>query len=380
MNSNDIDKHKPLSDKIYELYKYMENQLKVMVSVDGSGNNRTPEEDFVNRLLASLRPYFTWGLFAAEQVPRGPSPKKALDTLDRDKTAILGFAFGMTKTGRPGISNKDIAEVVKDYVNIQKYSDWDKVFIQWEIADALEEHQIPQDHIVWPPLFTSDDIQNPDKLIRRLRCRKTPLLQHVYDNLPEDVQQAITHWDNSQNESVEWLVYGLNTLLHKNKFHINIPDELQLPQLNHDLAFEVRKLPPKTIEGHDNKLGQGQAIRVNRLILESIFPEELVSGEYLSSMGVLEKVIGKLQCLGIQNVIVVAHPDHMYRCYELVQKVASDMHMSLTTYIADCTKVKYDPDSAQSWTRNTFAFWEYDIISRSREVVLKQIREELKNR
>ncbi|UZQ55552.1 hypothetical protein OOK60_05625 [Trichothermofontia sichuanensis B231] len=109
---------------------------------------------------------------------------------------------------------------------------------------------------------------------------------------------------------------------------------------------------------------------------ESISPEELESGKYLSTIGVLEKMMDNMNNLGIKNIILVANPGHMYRCYQLVQKVATDMHMNVCVYIADCTKVEYDPSSAQSWVRSPLAFWEYDIISRSREVVLKQILEE----
>jgi len=378
MDSKDTEKaYKRLSYKLRKLYDGLCLELEPMTKT--SGRKQTLEKDFINRLRASLRPYFTWGLFTGEKAPIGPSPTEVLEKLSREETAILGFAFGMTKEGRPGKSNEDIARVVKSYL---KYAKWNMVFVQWEIADALKNNQIPRDHVAWPPLFKSSEIKNSGSLAKKLHYSEDPMVAHVYRNLPENTKNAISRWAGwSRDENLLWLadvlVYGLNDLLHKPKFHLGIPEWVELPQLKRDLSYEVRELPHKKNElGKENKLGQGQAIRVNRFILESLFPEELAPGEYLSSVNVLEKVMGKIKSAGIKNVIVVANPGHMYRCYELVHKVGSDMHVNPEVYIADCTKVRYDRNSAQSWTRSPLAFWEYDILSRSREVVLKQILDE----
>ena len=371
MNQNDTElAHKFLSDKLKNLYDHLQSELKALIPAND------PARPFVNRLLASLRPSFMWGLYTGETPPLGPSPANLLRNLIAEPTtAVLGFAFGLTPEGRPGKSNEDMAEVIKDLLGARE--DWNRVYMQWEIADALKDKynvdQIPPDNVAWPPQFTPAEIKDPDQLAVKLYYSRDPLVPCVYNNLPQNTKKAIANWANSPGNDeglrqlANVLTCGLNNLLRDSKFHQGIPRWLRLPQLKRDLATEVRQFPPP-----GDELGQGQAIRVNRFILESVFPDELAPGRYLSTRGVLEKVMDHMKGVGIQNVILVANPGHMFRCYELVEEAAFDKGMDLGIYVADCTKVCYDPDSAQNWTQTLLAFWEYDIISRARELALKQ--------
>jgi hypothetical protein len=366
--------HKLLSDKLKSLYDHLKSELKALIPATD------PAGPFVNRLLASLRPSFMWGLYTGETPPLGPSPPGELENLIAElTTAVLGFAFGLTPDGRPGRSNEDMAEVIGDLLRVKE--GWNRVYVQWEIADALQDKyniaQIPPDNVAWPPQFTPAEIKDPDQLAAKLYYSRDPLVPCVYNSLPQDTQKTIADWANSPGSDeglrrlAEVLACGLNELLRDPRFHQGIPRWLRLPQLERDLATEVRQFPP---EG--TVLGQGQAIRVNRFILESVFPDELAPGKYLSTRGVIEKVMDNIKAAGFKNVILVANPGHMFRCYELVEEAALDRGMNLGIYVADCTKVCYDPDSAQSWTQTLPAFWEYDIISRARELALKQILDE----
>lgn len=379
MNKTDTElDHKFLSDSLKSLYGYLKSELEALIPAND------PARPFVNRLLASLRPSFMWGLYTGETPPLGPSPAKQLKNLiAKPATAVLGFAFGLTPDGRPGKSNEDMAEVIKDLLGVKE--GWTRVYVQWEIADALKDeydvNQIPPDNVVWPPQFTPAEIRDPVQLAVKLYYSRDTLVAHVYNGLPQKARRAIVDFASSpgNDDALPWLtdmlVYGLNELLHDAKFHRKMPQGLGLPQLKRDLATEVRQLPPP-----EDELGQGQAIRVNRFILESLFPTELAPGKYLSTAGVLDKVMGKLKGARIENVILIANPGHMFRCYELVEEAAFDEGMNLGIYVADCTKVCYDPDSAQSWTQSPLAFWEYDIISRARELALKQILDENRKR
>ena len=356
MNQNDTElAHKFLSDKFKSLYERLKSELEAFVPDDD------PARPFVNRLLASLRPSFAWGLYTGETPPLGPSPPDLLKNLITESTtAVLGFAFGLTPDSRPGKSNKDIAEVIKEDL---KVTYWDRVYVQWEIADALKDKydvdQIPPDNVAWPPQFTPVEIKDPDQLAMKLYYSRDPPVSCVYNSLPQNTKKAIAKWASSpgDDEGLRWLAdvltCGLNELLRNSKFHQGIPRWLRLPQLRRDLATEVRQFPPP-----EDELGQGQVIRVNRFILESIFPDELVPGKYLSTKDVLEKVMDHMKGIGIENVILVANPGHMFRCYELVEEAAFNESMGLGIYVAECTKVCYDPDSAQSWTQTPLAFWE----------------------
>jgi hypothetical protein len=223
MNQQDTEReHKLLSDKLNEFYDHMSDELRSMIS---EGKWQVAETNFINRVIASLRPYFLWGLFSNEHVPRGCSSVEELRKFKSEETVILGFAFGMTKKGRPGKSNEDMANIIQEYINEKRYAEWNKVFVQWEIADALQDHHIPLDNIANPPSFTSNDVINPIELTKKLYRRETHLLNYVYNSLPKDVQHVIEQQkDASEKQRVEELiaalVAGLNSILHLNTFHI----------------------------------------------------------------------------------------------------------------------------------------------------------------
>lgn len=368
---------KELSDRIYELYECLTSEL-------GNYTRDQPDEQhFVERLLAGLKPFFIWGLFKCGRAPLHPIDISELKQLiNEPDTAVLAFAFGLTSDGRPGISNENMAEVICDL----SPTDWGKVYVQWEIADALsslDNVEIPPDCIAWPPQFKSVDIKDPYQLAIKLYFSGDDVIRYVYECLPENIKKAIENWakvpGNSSTEVSKWLVdvlvYGLNKLLENPTFHQQISQTLRLRQLKRDLSFEVRELPDPSAT-----LGKGQAIRVNRFILEALFPDELAEGKYLSSLDVLDAVLDKMKAAGIKKVILVANPGHMFRCKELLELTAYNKQMrNLNVLIADCTGVRYDPNSAQSWTRSEGEFWRYDILSRGRELLQWQVLKKVQN-
>ena len=102
---------------------------------------------------------------------------------------------------------------------------------------------------------------------------------------------------------------------------------------------------------------------VNRLILESIFPKKL-KGAYLSTKDVCEYFLKKSSK---NKVILVAHPEHIYRCRECLKEClkrpATFQRKALEILVADCRNVHYDKDSAQIWTRNKWINRYYEFLA-----------------
>jgi hypothetical protein len=152
----------------------------------------------------------------------------------------LGFAFGLTPDGRHGKSNEDIADVIQG-LNV----DCRRVYVQWEIADALTARgiSISSNNVAWPPAFTVNDITNPRQLAMTLYFSTDPVITRVYQALPATVQTAIADWARTPQsaEATAWLAdvltLGLNSLLRDAGFYLAMPNGLQLPQLRRDLSI-----------------------------------------------------------------------------------------------------------------------------------------------
>ncbi len=75
------------------------------------------------------------------------------------------------------------------------------------------------------PVLEEDDIKKPDALIVQIQQRNHPLAQWLYAQLPEDTQQQINAYDDSNppsDELLELLIEGLNqTILHQ-PIHNNV--------------------------------------------------------------------------------------------------------------------------------------------------------------
>ena len=212
-----------------------------------------------------------------------------------------------------------------------RISDWSRVFVQWEIADALRARgiPIPDECVAWPPRFTTNEVTEPARLALKLAERITATLAYVYGRLPQRTRNVIDEYAKSRTLPAGHLAcelrHGLNALLEYAEFHQRVPRSIGLPQLVRDLTREVREYPPP-----GEVLARGQVVRVNRLILESLFRcDGLGPGKYLSSKDVLATVMGAMSAKRITDVILVANPGHMYRCWELTQEAASEEGLKL---------------------------------------------------
>ncbi len=113
-------------------------------------------------------------------------------------------------------------------------------------------------------------------------------------------------------------------------------------------------------------LQRGQSRRVNRLILESIFFDELRPAQYLSTSGVCRWVVEAFA--HVHHWTLFAHPDHQPRCCEALLRIAEQRGHSIEVVAADCTSAGYDQRSAQSWTRDaeTFRAYEQHVAAKRR--------------
>ena len=258
-------------------------------------------------------------------------------------SAVAGFSFGLTSIGSPGESNRALARVV---LALLRYNPGLTLYLQWEIADALRECGFRSrfETVITPPRFSVADICDIVKVRNRLSQAADGTVEYsVREHLPAFYPSM----------TAEALCQVLNTALLDRGLHKTIPESIRLPQIAH----ETRKAPL-----HSDNVGEYQAIRVNRLILESVFPNELRAGEYLSTWSVVQ---GIWRSLCDQTVIVVAHPDHAIRCGVLLE---SKIHRP--PLYADCRSVPYDDASAQAWTRNRQAFLTYEAGARSHALTM----------
>ena len=86
--------------------------------------------------------------------------------------------------------------------------------------------------------------------------------------------------------------------------------------------------------------------------------EHRVEGKYLDTREVLEQAAAICAKEGWKKAIIVAHPDHLWRCAEAAKKFGFEVA------IADTSCVVYDEGSVQSWTRSRSKFVPREIAAR----------------
>lgn len=253
--------------------------------------------------------------------------------------------------------------------------------MQWEIFDAIESRWqssfgdllelVPLSHVAAPPLFHVDEIVNVRVIRRHLddalidlqaiqarRLPRTPSTQagrilaaRMAEILPvrTNLTNADRHGFVQHQASVEpaWadakaIAGSFNRLLTDAHFHRDFHDAAGSPvvELHHlyrekvgSVGVEQRVLPPA-----DSTLRRFQRLRVNRLIIEAIFPQEQVvkRGRYLSTRGVLTQLFNASRnesAAPFEQVRIYGHPAHSPRCRR--QFLESDW-VRLDRIPADC--------------------------------------------
>ncbi len=343
---------------------------------------------------------------------------------------LVGFAYSLTPDGFPGKYNEKIADRMKDAINKVKERDkpedrpW--IGMQWEIFDALESkvkeqkddnlldllrELVPFTHVAGPPLFDRDDIKNPEVIVAQLKAAlsdsekekagqpltkaSTKAARILAKRIAQDLKKIGYRkdpegdiFDAAMFDNVKLIQY-FNRLLDDPYFYNNFYVELfyyveLFPVVElHDLyrtnlgsiGVERRQLPEFK---PDSPLGRFQKLRVNRLILEAIFPDEevLKRGEYLSTRGVLEKLLPKAKRdKDIKYAYVFGHPKHSPRCRRQLIESAWEAGLRLNpNNVLDVMKLDamkgrvwdWDTTTAQMWCRTDQNWKDYERMGRAR--------------
>jgi hypothetical protein len=337
----------PLANKLRSFYQETAARLRALTD--------DPEHaQFIQRLIACLGVFFTWGL--SEDGPFRPTPPAIIRTLTQSvRTAVLVFAFGLTRDGRPGGCNEELADTA-----IGLDVPPERVWAQWENAQAMEElfgFGLADSHVAWPPSFDAGRVRDARGLARELCESPDKNVRHVFHRLSAEMQDALRAAlaaGATLDELTTLLVPALNGLLTDRDLHRGMTP-FKFPALVRDLSCEMREFPSP-----DERQGRGTAMRNNGFILETLFAAYLTPGAYLSSLAVLDRVMEEMGKAGINDVIVVAYPGHMFRAAALTAAIARKRNLCLTVHVADTTRIKTEP-GGQDWTDS---FWSYDLISR----------------
>ena len=268
---------------------------------------------------------------------------------------LIAFSFSLRPDGSPGRCNQKIAIQMKDVISNTSLEGEPAIGMQWEIYEAMEENlreSIPLDFVAPPPLFTDEDV------LGDLNLSGAPAFQRLIDLAPE--LASLQHED---------VVKRLNQILEHRTFYEHFEAMLDL----HDLVradkgligLEKRRMPRRTDYG-EHGLGLFQARRVNRLILETLFPEtEIRRARYLNTEGVARHVMDQLKSTGrqVRYVFVFAHPEHRDWCQKNLTKVLSESQPSVEVLNGDVSRWDandlWDRDSAQVWCRSPENFEHY---------------------
>lgn len=256
---------------------------------------------------------------------------------------VLGFAFSMTPEGLPGTYNEHLANqlrsVLRDAAQ-RPASERPWIGMQWEIFDALEAtwnssqgdllELVPLMHVAAPPVFVDDDIVNAPLIVEHLRDARDDLQAIQLGNkpcAPSTVagRALAARIDRSlpPNTSRMAIAACFNSLLPDGCFHCHFYNSAGRPLVElHDLyrsksgsvGVENRVLPSA-----EACLLRFQRLRVNRLIIEAIFPNERVlkPGRYLSTQGVLAQLFEVARteaAASFEHVFIYGHPAHSPRC------------------------------------------------------------------
>src|ERR1019366_4754558 len=225
------------------------------------------------------------------------------------------------------------------------------VSMQWEIFDAFTEAH--------PKLDTSDFVVAPPfvhKPIRNPKWFENELSHCAVSDFPPKRLLADLLRNRLPNKSIQDVPTEIDGVLERlwkdrrwwNKFGGLIDfDDLRRPEKG-VFGLEKRRMPTaRDYQGSHGRPRAYQAMRVNRLILETTLPPEVLPrAEYLNTTKVAQFVReGTGQRFA--GIVVFAHPEHFDWCRNNVVSV-----FKVKPRRGWRGPAVWDPGSAQLWTRS----------------------------
>lgn len=286
---------------------------------------------------------------------------------------VIGFSFGIRPDGSPGACNEEIAKRMSETLLAchDRASARPWVGMQWEIFDALDQanllHRIIKElvsvqHVAPPPSFELADFAHPDSIARPLVKPSTPA--------ERTLSRMIHHADVTPPEPAR-LMDAFNRLLSDRALYERFEDRLDLRDLHRPekglIGLEKRQMPNS--KSYPAGLRLFQARRINRLILETLFGEDVLRrGKYLNTLGVARHCFRELRAESreIERVFIFAHPEHVDWCWKNVAKAAGEVGYNLSEHnvvFGNASQWEHgtlwDRESAQVWCRSPENFRSY---------------------
>ncbi|MEM6803622.1 MAG: hypothetical protein AAF696_19615, partial [Bacteroidota bacterium] len=109
-----------------------------------------------------------------------------------------------------------------------------------------------------------------------------------------------------------------------------------------------------------------QAMRVNRLIMESILPEHLLKrGKYLGVQGVVQQIFAEVEAEYFDSIWVYGHPAHQDWCVKLCRDFLKGKKVALKGAEQD-TLANWDTKTAQVWCKSLENWQVYITIGKNK--------------
>lgn len=181
-------------------------------------------------------------------------------------------------TPNPGISEGEVRNWSQITTTLKSHDSPASVRI-WGLLDSKTKMAINSDF----SKFKKEDITDWLVLMEGLKTGKTPTHKHLFNSLNERSQNIIKEWESGNlinNEAKKIIIQGLNSLIESKDFH-------------HKKAFKGF-LPgnegPALIEKGVLKLSRVETCRLNRLLVEAIYPRCIIKSHIVILEG-LNRVV-----------------------------------------------------------------------------------------
>ena len=236
-----------------------------------------------------------------------------------------------------------------------------KVGMQWEIFDALKESEprFATDDIPAAPPFKPVPMEDSNGLKNELSLLATsqfPPKRRLAELIAERLTGGSFEAVPTEIDVVLEAIWG------DRKWWANFVGLIDFEDLRRPekdlLGLEKRCMPfARDYRDSGGMLRQYQAMRVNRLIVETILPPRVFPrAEYLNTRKVAEFVKSRYGT-GFETIVAYAHPQHFEWCSKNVKAVLGVE--PLQGWVGDEI---WDPLSAQVWTRSAGNYRIYNSI------------------
>lgn len=240
-------------------------------------------------------------------------------------SVYIGFAFGIRPDSSPGPCNELMARQIDAAIQHPP----GLLCVQSETSDAMVDQGLPA--AAWQPqviaslkLIGVDDIPDPNALAPYLSITGNPGIT--------ELRNSLACWNTIETEAntarkQQLLVDALNSLLEQPDLYRRFAGIVVLPNLKRSkpCGVEERILPASGPGGRAN-LSRFQALRVNRLIMESIVPELASSDSgtgitllrrmsYVNTEDVARKATSVADPRSLKVITVFAQPEHKLWCF-----------------------------------------------------------------